>query len=192
VSREVSNAFACSPEENWQENYHKSPSEFTTDNVTVSYAMLINREGQSRIFFFCAKVYALTLSMIFATASRDVTDTENNTITFEIPIHVLNIDTVLEGLKRDIAFSLRIGDTKLWTGVQEITIGPPANPFPSNPNAAVAKLYNNVTDDKIFRGNSAVFRVTVTLSPGWSNFDVEVTGDPANGKSISEIQIILL
>jgi len=84
-----------------------------------------------------------------------VTDTENNTITFKIPIHILNIDTVLEGLNRDIAFILRIGDTKLWSTVHEITIGAAKTVSPAAPLGAVAVLYNNVTSGQIFTGNSA-------------------------------------
>jgi len=89
------------------------------------------------------------------TASRDVTDTVNNTIKFEIPVQVLNIDSVVVGRKRDVAFSLRIGDTKLWTGSQEITIGESAAITPGTPNSAVrkCKVGHFVT---YFQGRSAL------------------------------------
>ena len=36
---------------------------------------------------------------------------------------MLNIDHIEVGIKRNIAMGLRIGDTKLWTALHEVTIG---------------------------------------------------------------------
>ena len=45
VTYEIANGFSCSVDELWREKYVKSPSELSNNNVSVSYPMLINREG---------------------------------------------------------------------------------------------------------------------------------------------------
>ena len=45
ISYSVGNAFACSRPKFWEEKYTKSPSGLTTNNATLRYPFLINREG---------------------------------------------------------------------------------------------------------------------------------------------------
>lgn len=47
VVRSVGNAFACSPDEFWQEDYKYSASGLTVTNYTSFYPFLINREGKN-------------------------------------------------------------------------------------------------------------------------------------------------
>lgn len=45
VQRTLGNAFACSDEKYWSEKYTRSPTRLSVNNITMSYPMLINREG---------------------------------------------------------------------------------------------------------------------------------------------------
>lgn len=45
ISKDVGNAFSCSPEKFWIEEYRSSPSGMSVNNASVKYPMLINREG---------------------------------------------------------------------------------------------------------------------------------------------------
>ena len=46
INRVVGEAFACSPEQFWEESYVKSPSGLTVNKARLMYPTLINREGK--------------------------------------------------------------------------------------------------------------------------------------------------
>ena len=53
--------------------------------------------------------------------NRDASDVKNK-ITFFVPIFVLNAEYVVEDLEREITLALEIGDTRLWTALENIKI----------------------------------------------------------------------
>ena len=59
-------------------------------------------------------------------------------------MQVINIDTVEVGTKRNMAFGLKIGDTKLWTALHEIQIdaaeATPTGQSPYNVSVGPKKL----------------------------------------------------
>ena len=122
IKRVVGNAFACSKEEFWQEKYVTSPSRLSTNNASMFYPFLINREGTQIKITASKKIFQLKFL-----AQRDVNDVSNK-IVFSVPIHVMNIDSLPSNVKREIAFSLTVGDTKLWTGMHDVTILPAEAP----------------------------------------------------------------
>ena len=69
---------------------------------------------------------------------------EENLIELKIPVQVINIDTVEVGTKRNMAFGLKIGDTKLWTALHEIQIdaaeATPTGQSPYNVSVGPKKL----------------------------------------------------
>ena len=79
-------------------------------------------------------------------------------------------------IKRDIAISLYIGDSKMWAGFQEFVIKAAddsvLNPDPLNAvTIAEVSLLNSGT---IHTGDGVTYRVKVTVPSGWSNFDIEL------------------
>ena len=111
IQKDVQNAFACSSEDGWSDSYVRSPTGLSTINATVTQKLLINREG-----------------------SRDVTQ-DSNRITFKVAVTLMNTDAVamMRGHVREIAFGIRIGQSKIWTALHEVEIsdtGPIADPGP--------------------------------------------------------------
>ena len=54
-------------------------------------------------------------------ALRDVT-LDLNKIKFTIPVHILNSENVDSGVTRNLAFGIKVDDTKLWSALHEITL----------------------------------------------------------------------
>ena len=54
-------------------------------------------------------------------AERDASK-EKNRIRLEVPITVLNIDSVEVGVSRNIMFELKVGEDNLWSALHEIEI----------------------------------------------------------------------
>lgn len=79
---------------------------------------------------------------LLPSALRDVNDPAN-LITFSIPIHVVNMESLAVGVKRDLAFSMTIGSTKMWTALQEITIDAHQDPgsVTGGPTSATVSRY---------------------------------------------------
>jgi hypothetical protein len=103
---------------NWKDEYIPSPTKLSTANATVSHKMLLNREG-----------------------SRDATKAENK-ITFQVAITVMNMEALAINIIREIAFGVKIGDTKIWTALHEITIGAAGTQgSPTNPTIASVSNY---------------------------------------------------
>ena len=50
---------------------------------------------------------------------------DNNRIQFQVPVHVLNIDSVTNGITRYLSFGIKIGNKKLWSALHEVTIEEP-------------------------------------------------------------------
>ncbi len=98
-------------------------------------------------------------------------------------MHLMNIDHVTKDLKRDIAFALRVGTSKLWTALHEVTIEDHTAPTGATaPTHVSTALHNNVTTaGQVRAGNSAVFRVEVDITSAWGKFDVAITGDSSKG-----------
>ena len=85
----------------------------------------------------------------------------------------MNLDSVLVDIKRDIAISLFVGDSKMWAGFQEFDIkaadasitSPTLNPV----TIAEQTLLNTGT---IHLGDGVTYQIKVTVPAGWSNFDI--------------------
>ena len=154
----------------------RSPTGLSTINATVTQKLLINREG-----------------------TRDVTKSENKII-FEVAITLMNTDAVamMHGYIREIAFGIRIGDSKIWTALHEIQIdrtpitGPAAGTVETPTLVGNVSLYNDITNTGgVYAGNAAVFRVEMTALAGkWTNFDAELTGDHAKGCTAIGVRIV--
>ena len=152
----------------------RSPSGLSTINATVTQKLLLNREG-----------------------TRDVS-LAHNKITFEVAITLMNTDAVamMDGFTREIAFGIRIGDSKIWTALHEITIDktPIAGPggAAGAPTVDGVALHNDITTTGgVYAGNAAVFRVTMTAPMGaWTNFDAELTGDHSKGCTAVGVRIV--
>ena len=90
----------------------------------------------------------------------------------------MNLDSVMVDIKRDIAISLYIGDSKMWAGFQEFVIKAAddsvLNPDPLNDvTIAEVSLLNTGT---ISTGDGVTYSIKVTVPSGWSNFNVELEG----------------
>eukprot|EP00094_Tigriopus_californicus_P011496 TCALIF_11101-PA protein Name:"Protein of unknown function" AED:0.09 eAED:0.09 QI:0/0.77/0.73/0.95/0.48/0.58/46/1495/2737 len=158
ISYSVGNAFACSRPEFWEERYIRSPSKLTVNNATLRYPFLINRE-----------------------AKRDVNN-DVNRIQFQVPVHVLNIDSLTNGITRYLSFGLKIGNKKLWSALHEITIQK-ADPVVNQEVPVLKKvsMINNLTSSgKVLAGNSVIFRIEMIANPGWSRFDITLSTNPGS------------
>ena len=175
VQKDIGNSFACSSDKGWDERYVRSPTGLSTINATVTQKLLVNRQG-----------------------TRDVS-LAHNKITFEVAITLMNTDAVamMDGFTREIAFGIRIGDSKIWTALHEITID--KTPIAGPGGAAGAPtvdgnvtLLNDITNTGgVYAGNAAVFRVTMTAPMGaWTNFDAELTGDHSKGCTAVGVRIV--
>ncbi len=123
-------------------------------------------------------------------APRDVGD-DSNKITFKIPVHLMNIDNVVEGRKRDLVFGLRVGNSRLWSAVHEIEALAYAAPGGSGtPTHVSTSLFNNVTGSEVPDGNAAVFRVTLDVPAGWCDFDTVLTSLSASGVYLADVTIV--
>ena len=154
----------------------RSPTGLSTINATVTQKLLLNREG-----------------------TRDVTKS-SNTIKFEVAITLMNTDAVamMHGYIREIAFGIRIGQSKIWTALHEIEIDntPITGPAPGTVETPTvvgnALLYNDISNNGgVYAGNAAVFRVEMTAPAGkWTNFDAEMTGDHAKRCTAIGVRIV--
>lgn len=149
ISYAVGDAFACSDAKHWKASSTKSSTGMSNSRYYVEYPFLINRD-----------------------AKRDVSDPINQ-LTFKVPVQVLNSDTVMPGLSRDLSFGLYIGTTKLWTALHTVTITAPIAITEGAVSAASATIAN--TGD-IEAGDGVAYLVSVTVPPGWVDFDVVVDG----------------
>ncbi|TRY70980.1 hypothetical protein TCAL_11101 [Tigriopus californicus] len=128
ITFETGNAFACSDPKFWKDKYLPSPTELSVVNASLSYPMLINRE-----------------------ADRLVTE-EKNKMVFYVPIHVLNVDTVSASKVRNVAFGLKIGNSKLWTALHE------------NNSVPISFEADDIGwDDKFYVHGQAALNVRVTI-----------------------------
>lgn len=152
----------------------RSPTGLSTINATLTQALLLNREG-----------------------TRDVSKAANK-ITFEVAITLMNTDAVamMHGYIREIAFGIRIGQSKIWTALHEIEIDSSPISGPGGPGGTPtlvsAVLYNDITNTGgVYAGNAAVFRVEMTAAAdSWTNFDAELTGDHAKGCTSIGVRIV--
>ena len=116
------------------------------------------------------------LNSNFNFAGTRTTASEQSRVIFNVPVHVMNLESVMVDIKRDIAISLYIGDSKMWAGFQEFVIKAAddsvLNPDPVNPVViADVSLLNTGT---IYTGDGVTYRIKVTVPSGWSNFDIEL------------------
>ena len=120
----------------------------------------------------------LTLYFIFILIGKRSTTSADSKIIFNIPIHLMNLNSIRVGVKRDIAISLYIGDTKMWAGFQEFTIqaadADVLNPTPNDITLDSGPTLLNTGSISV--GDGAVFRVVVNVPSGWSNFNTELVG----------------
>ena len=66
----------------------------------------------------------ITLLLIqFLSGTRDIT-LEANALLIEVPIQVLNLDSVATNITRTLSFELYIDSVKVWIGNITILIGP--------------------------------------------------------------------
>ena len=111
----------------------------------------------------------------FNFADSRSTTSEQSKVIFNVPVHVMNLDSVMVDIKRDIAISLYIGDSKMWAGFQEFVIKAAddsvLNPTPNPVTIAEVTLLNTGT---IHTGDGVTYRIKVTVPSGWSDFDVEL------------------
>ncbi len=162
VTRSMGASYDCHNEDGWEEIYSKSPTAASVNSILVKHPFLINTDE---------------------TRNKDNAD---NWITFKIPVYALNVDTVEDGVTRQIAMELLISDTHQWASVQDLTIGayaaPPASVAPTLIGSPVIINDLTATNGKVIAGDAIVFRVELEIPAGqWANFDVEMTGDQANG-----------
>lgn len=102
-----------------------------------------------------------------------------NKITFTVPITVANNEVVEIDSKEMVMFSLEVDGLELWVALHEILT--PAFEEPSavqDPTVESSIVVNNVTNgtNGVVAGNSVLFHVTITVLPGYSNFQVELEG----------------
>ena len=102
---------------------------------------------------------------------------DDSKIVFNIPVHVMNLDNIFTEVKRDIAIALYIGDSKMWAGYQEVTIKPTIADVSGSLGTLAVKSATLLNNGAISVGDGVVYRVVMTAQQGWSNFDVELTGD---------------
>ena len=90
----------------------------------------------------------------------------------------MNLPHVYTDVKRDVAISLYIGDSKMWAGYHEFTIKP-AEAVASTNDVTIADvtLLNKLP---IRKGDGVTYRIIVTVPVGWSNFDVQIEGGAGN------------
>ncbi len=90
----------------------------------------------------------------------------------------MNIDSVVLGRKRDIAFALRVGGDKMWTTVHEVeAVAHEAPTGLGAPTLSSTALHNDVTiSGSVHAGNAAVFRVTMDVPAGWVDLDSVFNG----------------
>ena len=111
----------------------------------------------------------------FNFADSRSTTSEQSKVIFNVPVHVMNLDSVMVDIKRDIAISLYIGDSKMWAGFQEFVIKA-ADDSVLNPtlNAVTIAEVSLLNTGTINTGDGVTYRIKVTVPSGWSDFDVEL------------------
>ena len=133
--------------------------------------------------------------------NRDATD-EKNKITFFIPIFVLNAEYVVEDLEREITLALEIGDTRLWTALENIKIKGVEEPGEGEATSTTvnylykvftrAYFYNNVsyilkcisiqstllnTNGEVKAGDGALYKIEIVVgAESWANIDIVAKG----------------
>ena len=100
----------------------------------------------------------------------------------------MNLNNILVDVKRDIAISLYVGDSKMWFGFQEFVIKDAddsvLNPTTNDVSIASVALLNS---GAISTGDGVTYRIIVTVPSGWSSFNTEVEGTA--GKKSLHIKI---
>ncbi|TRY70979.1 hypothetical protein TCAL_11102 [Tigriopus californicus] len=160
IQRRMGNAFACSPQDGWQDKYSLSPSDLTVNNASIFYSFLVNREAQ-----------------------RDISN-DANEIVFLVPVHVMNIDSLPPGVNRTLSFVLQVGKEKIWTTLEERPISDQPLTLSNGvtPTFLSVRLLNNVTSNQIPKGDSIVFLVELRCpKSAYCKFDVELLSS-ANGQ----------
>ena len=89
----------------------------------------------------------------------------------------MNRNNIFVDVKRDIAISLYVGDSKMWFGFQEFVIKDAddsvLSPTTNDVSIASVSLLNSGT---ISTGDGVTYRIIVTVPSGWSSFNTEVEG----------------
>ena len=156
-----------SSDEDWTVKYARSSTGLTVVNATMTYNGLINWD-----------------------AERDVNN-DDNRILVKVPIHVFDTPAVTAGLTRILTFSLKAGESAVWTNTHEITIaGEREAPDEVKDVVITNSTLINVYDGLgVPAGDAAVFEVEVEAEPGFSNFTVEMKGDPSYGVTAMGCQV---
>lgn len=109
------NAFACRKDDIWEKTFYPSPTGVSYNKVVYKYPYMINRASE-----------------------RDETDTAND-IKIKIPIHALDIESVVTGLSRRMSFSVKVGGDTLWTGQHDFEIADKDSPSPQQFTVSAVK-----------------------------------------------------
>ena len=133
--------------------------------------------------YFTTRVNNFTIEPLYCLGSRSTSD-DANKIVVNIPVHAMNLPQVFTEVKRDIAISLYIGDSKMWAGYQEFTIKEAAASAPTTNDVSITDV-RLLNKEPMRKGDGATYRITVTVPVGWSNFDVEIEGDAGKHKFIA-------
>ena len=139
----------------------------------------------NEILVLTTRVNNFTIEPLYCLGSRSTSD-DANKIVVNIPVHAMNLPQVFTEVKRDIAISLYIGDSKMWAGYQEFTIKEAAASAPTTNDVSITDV-RLLNKEPMRKGDGATYRITVTVPVGWSNFDVEIEGDAGEQKFIAQI-----
>ena len=187
ITTEFGAGFDCSNTDLFEYASETSPSGLSRTKYTISHPWLLNGDGKKFMVEYLipnkkfntksktSKTYFLSHSLIFI-GPRSTTSLDSRII-FNIPVHAMNLNNIFVDVKRDIAISLYVGDSKMWFGFQEFVIKDAddsvLSPTTNDVSIASVALLNS---GAISTGDGVTYRIIVTVPSGWSSFNTEVEG----------------
>ena len=120
------------------------------------------------------------------------TTSPDSKIVFNIPVYAMNLNNIFTDVKRDIAISLYVGDSKMWFGFQEFIIKDADDSVlnPTTNDVSIASVSYLNSEPTPAMGDGVTYRVIVTVPSGWSDFNIVVEGTA--GKELVNIEILRL
>ena len=175
-------AFACSAPDpdKISRSYETSETGLTVANASVVLPTLISVNGLSKnIFTTCTFLENSREYVLFSShLDRRTVNRSSNKITFKVPVHIMNIDSLKAGSKEMVSFGVKSRGDWLWHAMNEITVGEHDKNIENEANEELNAyvIRDERKNTQRVSGETVSFKIAVEFPIGYSKFVVTLRG----------------